>query len=320
MKARLAMLILALLVIAFILLFIVLEFREDSVTSEYPKEAISLRVGLLPIIDAIPFIVAEYEDLYAKYGLNVSIVMYGSARDRDAAFMAGLIDVALNDPITTLILADRGVNVRIISLLLGEYPEDGLFYLLAPPGSTISVPRSIAISRNTIIEFAAWHIVEGLNIDPKSVEWIDVPSIPVRFQMLLEGRVEAAVLPDPWGTLAITKGARLIADDRILGVSITISIIIARGDIADIGVMMRLRDALNEALSLYKANPEKYRSIIEEKIYIPEELRGRWLPEWRGSIVDYPRDNFELVKSWLLERALISKPLRYEDLVLVSSR
>ncbi|MEM4698672.1 MAG: ABC transporter substrate-binding protein, partial [Acidilobaceae archaeon] len=148
MKARLAMLILALLVIAFILLFIVLEFREDSVTSGYPKEAISLRVGLLPIIDAIPFIVAEYEDLYAKYGLNVSIVMYGSARDRDAAFMAGLIDVALNDPITTLILADRGVNVRIISLLLGEYPEDGLFYLLAPPGSTISVPRSIAISRN----------------------------------------------------------------------------------------------------------------------------------------------------------------------------
>lgn len=315
-KASLALIALALLAMAILALNALGKLGVGG-TTKPSGETVNLRIGLLPIEDSIPFIVAEREGLYAKYGINASIVMYGSARDRDSAFMANLIDVAINDPITALILADKGVNLKIVSLLLGEHPEDGLFYLLAPPGSDVRVPRSIAISKNTIIEFAAWHIVKGLNIDPESISWIDVPSIPVRFQMLIDGKVEGAVLPDPWATLAIAKGAKLIADDGILGIPITMSVIIARGDLADPSVALKLRSALNEALRLYKASPEKYREIIEEKVFIPEELKGVWLPRWKGDLVDYPRSNFELVNSWLLMKGLVSKPLSYEAITLV---
>jgi NitT/TauT family transport system substrate-binding protein len=281
-------------------------------------QPIVLRIGLLPVIDSIPFIVADVEGLYAKYGFNATLTFFGSARDRDAAFTAGLIDVALNDPITTLMLADRGVDVRILSLLLGEHPSDGLFYLLAPPGSGVDVRslKQVAVSRNTIIEFVTWVMLERLGVDPRGVELIDVPSIPLRFQMLMEGRVEAAVLPDPWGSLALAKGARLLARDDMFGEPITMSAIIARpAVIGDREVVLRLVSMLNEALELYKANPEKYRGVIEEKIFIPEELRGKWLPEWRGRITVYPRGNFELVSSWLLLRGLITNKPDYNALV-----
>ncbi|MEM1584552.1 MAG: ABC transporter substrate-binding protein [Nitrososphaerota archaeon] len=315
-KAKLALAILVLLAIV-IVMFNFLGKSYIWSAGKPSSEVINIRIGLLPIEDSVPFIVAKYEDLYAKYGVNASIVMYGSAMGRDSAFTAGLIDVALNDPITTLILADKGVNLKIISLLLGEYPEDGLFYLLASPDSDIEVPKSIAISQNTIIEFAAWHIIKGLNVNPGSINWIDVPPIPVRFQMLIEGKVEGTVLPDPWGTLAIAKGAKLIADDKILKTPITMTVIIARSDVASHSVALKLRSILNEALRLYKANPEKYREVIEKEIFIPEELKGKWLPKWRGNIVDYPKNNFELVNSWLLEKNLISKPLSYEAITLV---
>lgn len=281
-------------------------------------QPIVLRIGLLPIVDSIPFIVADVEGLYSKYGFNATLRFFGSARDRDAALTSGLIDVAVNDPITSLMLADRGVDIKIVSLLLGEHPSDGLFYLLAPPGSEVDVRslKQIAVSKNTIIEFATWVMLERLGIDPRGVELIDIPSIPLRFQMLMEGRVEAAVLPDPWGSLALAKGARLLARDDMFEEPITMSVIIARSSTAgDREVVLRLVSMLNEALELYKANPEKYRGVIEERVFVPEELRGKWLPEWRGRISVYPKSNFELVSSWLLLRGLIAGKPDYNALV-----
>jgi len=282
------------------------------------SQHIRLRIGLLPIVDSIPFIIAKVEGLDLKHGFNLTLELYGSAKDRDSAFMAELIDVAVNDPITTLMLADRGVDVKIVSLLLGEHPSDGVFYLLAPPKSEVDVRslKNIAIARNTIIEFAAWVMLERLQVDPRSVEFIDVPSIRIRFEMLMEGKVEAAVLPDPWGSLALFKGARLLASDDMFDELITISVIIARPSVVeDREVVSKLVSMLNEALELYKVSPDKYRGVIEEKIFIPEELKGNWLPEWKGGITVYPRDNFELVNSWLHMRGLISRKLDYNTLV-----
>ncbi len=309
-----------LLLVLAVVAYYITQSKPLQVTNETSKvfKPVKISIGLLPIIDSIPFIVADVEGLYAKYGFNATLKFFGSAKDRDAAFIAGHVDVAVNDPITTLMLASGGVDVKIVSLLLGEHPSDGLFYLLAPPNSEVDLGglKRVAISKNTIIEFATWIMLERLGIDPRSVEFIDIPSIPLRFQMLIEGKVEAAVLPDPWGSLALIKGARLIAKDDMFGEPITMSVVIARSSIAeDREVVSRLISMLNEALELYKSNPERYRGIVEEKIFIPDELRGKWLPEWRGRITVYPRGNFELVNSWLYLRGLIASKLDYNALV-----
>lgn len=281
---------------------------------EEQSEQLSLRVAVLPVIDAIPFLIAEKEGIFAKHGINASITVYSTARDRDAAIQAGQVDVALSDPVASLIMIERGVGVRIVSLLMGEHPEDGVFYLLASPGSQ-GMPKRIAISKNTIIEFVAVQMLRHLGIDLASVELVDVPPIPTRFQLLMEGKVEAAVLPDPWGTLAIEKGARLILADSQLPRPVTMSVVIAKEGLSP-EAARRLERALNEALDLYKANPEKYRELIESKVFIPQELKGKWRPVWNGKIKEYPRENFDLVHSWLRESKLLGRELRYEEVVI----
>lgn len=64
--------------------------------------------------------------------------------------------------------------------------------------------RAVAISRNTIIDYVASKIVKG------DVELVDVPSIANRFQLLMKGKIDAAVLPEPWGSLALAKNATLL--------------------------------------------------------------------------------------------------------------
>ncbi len=317
MKLKILGVIFAALILAFIIGGLILSNLGGRGGVE--SGVVSLRIGVLPVVSALPFIIADVEGLYLKHGLNVSLNVYGAARDRDAAFIAGQIDVMQVDPVATLMLADKGVDVKIVALHHGEYSEDIVFYLLAPPGSQADVNTigSVAVSLNTVIEFAAWKIFEVKGRDPRSLNYIDIPGIPLRYQMLMEGKVEAAVLPDPWGTLAIVEGARLLGSTAELARTPAVSVVVMRGSLASPDVVKRLRGALNEALEMYRADPEKYRGIVEGKLFVPEKLMGKWLPTWKGRVVDYPKSLFEEVQKWLLERKLISKPLRYEDIVVV---
>ncbi|MEM4966584.1 MAG: ABC transporter substrate-binding protein [Sulfolobales archaeon] len=277
-------------------------------------------IGIIPTIDSIPFIIAEREGLYRKYGLDAEITMFSSARERDAAMEAGRIEVAINDPVTSIILISKGSGAKIVSLLLGQIPSDGVFYILAPPNTSYGLEsvRSIAISRNTIIEFITDKMLELLRINT-SIEYIDVPSIPVRYQLLLEGKVQAATLPDPWGTMALLNGARLLARDDQFGVSISMSTILAsksfisREDSRDI--LISIVKALNEALSLYKRDPQRYADLIYQRLQIPQTLAGRYLPSWGGEIAPYPRSNFDMVAQWLYRKGLIQSIPSYDESV-----
>ncbi|MCX8195921.1 MAG: ABC transporter substrate-binding protein [Acidilobaceae archaeon] len=280
------------------------------------EEQQAIRVGVVPTLDALPFFIAEAEGLFEKHGIKANVTVYASARDMDVAFQAGLVDVGIYDMIRIGISVDKGANIKVAGLLLGELPEDGIFAMVAPPGFA-GKPRTIAISKNTIVEFVSSQLIPAIGLRPGEFELVDVPPITTRFEMVMGGKVDAAILPDPWWRLAVERGARVIIDDSMLGRPITVTVIGVRGELATPELVAKLRRALNEALELYKRNPQKYRELIEKKIYVPEELKGKWLPSWKGSIKDYPRDNFELVSAWLLEKGLVSKPLKYEEVVMV---
>lgn len=278
-------------------------------------------IGIIPAVDSIPFIIAEKEGLFGKYGLDVEVTTFSSARERDAAMEAGRIEVAINDPVTSIILISRGSGAKIVSLLLGQVPSDGVFYILAPPNTSYGLEglRSIAISRNTIIEFITDKMLELLRINT-SIEYIDVPSIPVRYQLLMEGKIQAATLPDPWGTMALLNGARLLARDDQFDVSISMSTILAsknllsREDAKEI--LRSLVKALNEALSLYERDPQKYADLIYQRLQIPQALAGKYLPSWGGEVAPYPRSNFEMVAQWLYRKGLIQSIPSYDESVL----
>lgn len=69
-------------------------------------------MGLLPTLDALPFVVADAEGLFQKEGLNVKLIYFGLARDRDAAIVAGEVDAAVHDPVGALLLISRGFLLK----------------------------------------------------------------------------------------------------------------------------------------------------------------------------------------------------------------
>ncbi len=276
-----------------------------------------IRVGLIPVIDVFPFIIAEQEKLFEKERLDIELIWFGSARDRDNAIITGRIDVAVHDPIGSLMLISNGVPIKIIGFVCCEESHESNigFYLLGRPGiNTKSLNiSSVAVSRNTIIEYVAWRMLQGLGIDPRKANFVDIPSILNRYQLLIEGKIDYAVLPDPWGSLALTKNASLIAFHQDLVV------LVAKEDLLKNNMsknqILKLLRVLNEAIDLYIKNPDKYKEIIAEKLMIPAELRPFFTLKWNTHIKRLPENIFSDALNWLKEKNLVSQEISYQRAV-----
>ncbi|MEM0457994.1 MAG: ABC transporter substrate-binding protein [Sulfolobales archaeon] len=285
----------------------------STTTTTETRQGMKLRIGLIPVVDSFMFLVADEEGLFKREGLDIEIYMFGSARDRDSALVSGSIDVAINDPVGALMLISRNISIKIIGFLCCDSDNESNvgFYLLLSPNSTepLEYVNSIAISRNTIIEYVAWKMLRGLGMDPSRINFIDTPSITTRYELLIEGKIPAAVLPDPWGSLAVKNGAKIVAKYRDLVV------LVARENILKDPVgreeLVKLARVLNEAIELYNSNPEKYRKIIEEKLFIPDQLKGLFTIEWKSKIRSVPQDLIDEVSRWLYERGLINNVYNY---------
>ena len=86
--------------------------------------------------------------------------------------------------------------------------------------------------------------------------------------MLLSGRLEAALLPEPLVSLVEAQGARTLWDDR--GLNTPLAVIALRRDNADADTVRRFRRALGEAARRIDAEPERYKAIMIDKGLLPK--------------------------------------------------
>ena len=278
-----------------------------------------IRVGILPIEDALPIVVGVEEGVFKKYGLEVEVVNFNSALERDAALLAGEVDAVITDPLAIILLRNQGYDVRITSLCLGKTPEEGVFAILAAPNSDIwkvedLEGRQIAISSNTIIEYVTDMILSKYGI---TYEKMEVKQIPTRLRMLLDGKVEAATLPEPLASFAVSKGARLIVSDAMLDESVTQTVIAFRGEVVDKNkdAIRKLFKAYAEAVKEINSNPEKYRKKFIEIARVPEEISESYKMPKYPEPEKFPEEFYLKYLNWAYRKGLISKEIPYEEAV-----
>ncbi len=283
------------------------------------KSEEKIKFGILPIEDALPIVVAEKEGLFKKHGIDVEIVDFNSALERDSALMAKQIDGVITDPLAVILLKSKGYDVRIVSLCLGKTPQEGVFAILASPNSSINSVKDlngkkIAISSNTIIEFVTDELLSKYNV---SYEKIEVKSIPMRLRMLLDGEVEVATLPEPLASYAVSKGAKLIISDAMINESLTQTVIVFRGDFIEKNgdAVKRFMKAYAEAVELINSNPQKYRDLFVKIARVPKDIADSYPMPKYPKPEKFPKEFYERYLNWALEKGLIEKEVPYESVI-----
>lgn len=284
------------------------------------KKDKKIKLGLMPVVDSLPFFVAEESGYFQDEGLDVELITFRSAVERDSALQANEINGAMGDTLSVAALCNSGIPTKIVSLCLGETGEEGRFAILASPGSGITEPSQlknvpVAISTNTINEYVTDNLLADQGLEPQEIEKNAIPKISVRYTSLMEGKIKAACLPDPLAALAESQGAKKIIDDTSLNLSQTV--IYFREDFIDKDskLVTKLLNAYAKAAEDINENPAKYKALLVEKKVAPTEALNAYRIDHYPAPQLPDKKQVEKVVHWMLGKGLLKQQYSYEDLV-----
>ncbi|CUH95934.1 hypothetical protein P22_2022 [Propionispora sp. 2/2-37] len=300
------------LLLSFTLLMLI--FSGCGVQKETVSEPV-LAIGLMPDVDSIPFIIAQEKGFFKEEGVQVTLTSFKSAVERDSALQSGNLDGAVSDVLAEAFAKQGGFDTVITSATTGSYKlvagqQEAVTSLQNLKG------RDVAISKNTIIEYVTDEIAAHSGLSAADINKVIVPQIPVRLEMLQNGKIAAATLPDPLATLAIKNGGKLVNSSEQLGINPGVMLFTAKAAKEKGQQIQAMYRAYNKAVDYINNEPlENYLELVIEKSGFPPAIKDTLvLPEYQKAAAPKPKD-VEDVIAWLKQKELIQQVYTYQELV-----
>ena len=299
---------------------------EETSTDE-PVELAPVVIGTLPTEDALPLWVAEEEGLFEAAGIpSVEIVTFQSAMERDTAFAAGEIDAFMGDIIAAAQFESNGIPVTIATIMLGATPDAGRFGIVTGPESEYTDLAGLAgvpvgTSSNTIQEYVLDGLMEQAGVPADSVVKEEVDKVPVRFDLVMQGQIAAAALPEPLLSLAEFQGGTILADDTE-GENLSQTVLVFSDEYlaapGGIETMATMLDVWDEAIVIVNSDPDAWRDTLVEKARLPEPIKTTYAISVYAEHQVPTAEQIDAVLVWMEDNELLPEPVTFEDLVLVT--
>jgi NitT/TauT family transport system substrate-binding protein len=285
------------------------------------QEDPTLKMALLPILDALPMYVADAQGYFKDAGIKVEFVPVASAAERDQLMQAGQADGMINDLISTVFYNKDGQKIDVVRFARYASPAAAQYSILAAKDSGITKPEDlkgveIGISQGTVIDYTTQRLLENAGLKAEDIKTTNVPKIPDRLQLLAEGQLKAANLPEPFASLAEQSGAVRVVDDRGLPpvgtseISFSINTLKNKPE-----TVKKFLAALEKATADVNADPAKWDTLLTDKKLIPAPLIGKYaLPQFPAAAVP-SEAQLKDVQAWMLAKGLIKQEVPYSQLV-----
>lgn len=275
-------------------------------------EEATIRIGSMPSLTSIPFIYADEEDIFDKYGLDVELTIFKSSAEEAAALKGGSLDVINNDlPLTGTILEDGfdGVvsarTTELFSVLSG--PKSGYKTLESLKGKTIKVGLSQA-------SFAEMLMEQFADKYEFTMEPVNIPALGDRFGAMMSGDVDLALLPEPFATLTKVKTGNVLFQNTegpyLTNLTWNREFVEAH-EVAFKNFHKALEEATNTVrelpFSTFKEDVVEY-GIVDADTY--DLIQGYEFEE----LTPVQKTDFDNSMAWLKEKNLITKDFNFDDI------
>ena len=304
--------ILALLAASSLVVSLVACSPKEETTTETMQ---TLNFGAMGSIDAVPMVIANEKGFFEKEGLKVNLQMFKNAKDRDAAFQGGNLDGIIGDEVAISLYQNADFDVKITG------KTDGDFMLVANPNSGIkSVSdlkgKSVAISEKTAIEYTLDKILENNSMKPEDVKKSMVPPMPTRLEMLRNNKVDAALLPEPFSTIAIKDGGILLGSANKLAAYPSVTAFTQKSIDTKSNEIKAFYKAYNEAVDYINSTPiSEYEDIIIKTVGYPDDMKGKIeLPKFSKNVLP-SESEVKTAIDWSTNNGLINKTLNPKDVM-----
>ena len=280
-------------------------------------ENVTVRFGILPVIDTLPLQVAVKDGLFKEQGLNVELVKFASALERDTALQAGQLDGYFGDLIATYLLINQDVPMYIALTSWRTTPGYPMFGIALSPankdrGIADMKGRKLGLSKSTVMEYLADKMEDSLGVNRGHFSQVEIKKMPIRLQMLMTDQIDAALLPEPLLSLAKLKGGGVLATAENLDLPLTVLCLHRKYFKDGADVYDQFIVAYKEALRRLDNNPESYRQLMAETCRIPKPLIAEF-PIYPFPVPTMPSDaELDDVQAWMIEKGLLKAKIPNE--------
>lgn len=258
-----------------------------------------LTLGTMPTLEGLPFYIAQSQGIYDSLRLDVTLLQFNSANDRDAAFQAKRIDGMITDYSSAIVL--KAVHHTGLGLI---FENDGFFCFIVSKESKINQLQqlkktNIGISRNTVIEYATDLLLNKAGINDREVNKPEIGQIPLRLQMLQYDQIDASFLPDPAASIAMNSRHRSLVSTQELGVNFTATAFSQEALNQKRREIELLITGYNLGVDYIRMHPQKEWKQVLMEIGVPENLTSLIaLPTYRKATRPSP-DTMKKAENWL---------------------
>ena len=292
--------------------------------SEQPEatpEPVTLKIALLPVLDALPMYVAQQAGLFEANGVAVEFIPVPSAPERDQVVSSGQADGMINEAVSTLFYNRESTRLQIVRFARTATTDTPLFRILSSGNSGITGPDGlrgveIGVSQGTVIEYLTERLLEQEGFGADEIATVAVPKIDVRMSLLASGELKAAMLPEPLSSLAEQQGAVVVLDDT-RHPEYSFSTISFRKEVIDAhpDAIRGFLAAIEEATRQINADPTRWSAMMAEQNLVPQPVRATFqVPQFPTASVPTEAQWADAL-AWAKAKGLIDTDVAYNTSV-----
>lgn len=224
--------------------------------------------------------VAKDLRLFAKYGLDVDLVMITGGARSVAALLGGSTQFATGSGTAPLLARARGSDVVILAASYNKFP----YAFVVKPD--IRSPKDLKGKRISILNFGGSNDIalqlslKEWGIKQQEVNVIIGGDAPTRFLSLTVGSIDATILSPPHLTMAVKAGFRVLADMGEMRANFSQSTVyVRRGYLRENrDVVKRFLKAYSEAVYVIKRDRERTSGVFAKRMRLddPEILNATY--------------------------------------------
>ena len=171
------------------------------------EDSTAIKLGVLPTMECLPFYYADSIGLFDSLGVNVHLVTFDAAMDADTAFVNGKIDGIVTDLVKACIWQGQGDTAMVA--MVGELR---MWLITAPKARLLKAEslreKIIGITRHSAVDYFADKILESVKLQSIDLNKPQINNIRIRGLMVDQDQMDGAILPEPYASEAVARGAR----------------------------------------------------------------------------------------------------------------
>jgi NitT/TauT family transport system substrate-binding protein len=289
--------------------------------SQSSGQTSTIRVALLPILDALPIHVAQAEGYFEEQGIQVEIIPVASAPERDQLIQSGQADAMINELVSVLFYNKEDTRVIAVRFARTATPNAPVFRIVASAASGIETVEDLAgvpigISEGTVIEYTTDRLLEKAGLSAEQIEKVAVPKIPDRLNLLSSGQLDAANLPDPAASVALLQGGKLIIDDSSFP-EVGHSVITFDAEFVkqNPDTVRSFLAAVEQAVVAINADKDRWDVLLMEENLLPPPLLETYiLPDYPTASVPSQAQFLDAFQ-WAFGKGLVDEEISYDKSV-----